>query len=292
MNQAQHRKLNPAVVFVRDASPGRHRVLANLNSNQSGSGFTLLEMIGVLAVIALISALMAPVVVQSLDQAVRTRDTSELSSMASALQSAIRRHGQIPDEAGMPAFIAAEMGVSANQVSLNPRNNPRLLVVDPALAIAGGGLPYTQGVYGATNTFPRTNLRLLIFSSLNLALPSRGTFDFNTAWSTPDKTKPADWTTWQGAGEDLIIQRVDFTPAFHRVILNHIAAVAPNPRFSIESGGVASSIRQVRNILDSWYIESTVLCLYDTNSVLRMKGVIQADTSFVFQDSSWSGSLK
>lgn len=261
--------------------------------------FTLLEVIGVVAILAILASLLTPAVIQSIDQAARVRDVSELKAMADAFQSAVRRQGWIPDEPKMRSFVATEMGVAVGQVSNNSRNVPRLFFPDPNLVLGSAGLPYIQSSYpgGIANpVLSGPHLRLLIISSLNDLLPPTNSFSFDITWNTPDGTVPSDWT-WQGRGEDLTIQRVDFTPLFHRVILNNMGA-NPYPGFSIETGGNVCFTNLIGTISDSFFLDKTVICLHDNSNPrnLQLKAILQDDTSYVFEKPDttwlWLGSLK
>lgn len=304
MNQLPIASRDSACAASRRTSQGLRSAWAGVASGQNRDGFTLLEMIGVLAVMAIISALMAPVVVQSLDLAVRNREVSELGAMAAALQSGIPRQGRIPDPnpANTPPdlqnFVATEMGVSLNQVTNNSRNIGRVFVDDPNASLFGFRQLNAPNVRPNWLTSPPGSLRLLIISSLSERLPDYSSIKaaFDLTWTTPDKTKPSGgvWTSWAGAGEDLIIQRVDLTPLFHRAILNNPSLTSsPRPKFSIESGGMASSRTSVTNISDLWFLDNTVLCLYDKTNNLQVKAVVRQDASYFFQTNSsfgiWSG---
>lgn len=253
--------------------------------------FTLIEMIGVVAILALVASLMAPAVIQQMLNASRARDASELKGMADAVQSAIRRTGQVPTASGLPFFIANEMGAAVSQLTNSSQNVPRLFVADPMMAI-GAGLPFDQLSDPTGLSSQPLNLRFLILSSLSAPLPTA--FNFNTAWATPDHLVPADWTSWQGSGDDLTIQRIDFSPLFHRVILNNLAGT-PYPSFRIEVGGVTNAtLNNVVHIFDSWYLEKTVFDLHEpgsSNPQLQLKAVLQEDTSYFFGSSGspyWS----
>jgi type II secretory pathway pseudopilin PulG len=253
--------------------------------------FTLLEVIGVVALLAILATLLTPALIQSMDQAAKARDASELKSIADAFQSAIRRHAQIPAPVDMPAFIAAEMGVAPSQVITNSRNVRRLFLTDPQLSIPGG-LAYDQSKnpIGINIISSANHLRLLIFSSLSAPIPSG--IDFDTAWATPDSTTPADWISWPGEPTDLTIQRLDLTPLFHRLILNPAAGTTPS--FSIENDGVPSVPPiTVTAIHDSWYLDKTVLRLFYATGGLEFKAVISDDASYFYDSTTfWMGSLK
>jgi len=302
MSRTAQEHFDSNVERVLGSAGARYRdPLAFSRLKMPGAAFTLIEIIGVLAVLSIIAAVLAPVIIQKVDDAARSRDATELSGMASALKAVILRTGGVPDPPHMIQAIATELGVATNQVIWNSRNVQRRFLIDPGFWIGpSGSLPYVQsvtpgGTLAASNgrDVPGLNLRILILSSLSDPLP--GTSDFNIAWSTPDKTKPADWTTWNGAGVDLRIQRVDLAPLFHHVILNRVDADYSGS-FAIENGGVSSTTNIVVGISNAWYLGGTVLCLYDTNSgptsyALESKVVIQNDLSYVFENRGWHSQL-
>jgi type II secretory pathway pseudopilin PulG len=262
--------------------------------------FTLVQVIGTLAIIALLSLALAPVVIRRIDQAARDRDKAEMGGLATALQSAILRTGQVPGSSTLVSVVATEMAVSSNQVALNSRKVARSFLIDTNLWIGStnGQLPYTQSVTpNGTGTnisgvdLPGRNLRLMFLSSLGPALPS--SVDFNGVWNTLDGSVPAGWpASWSGKGLDLRIQRVDLTPLFCRLILNPIDTNKFGS-FAIESGQVVSSTNYVTTILsNSWYLKGAALRLCDTNNgsaVMEAKTVIQNDTSYVFENLAWRG---
>jgi len=268
------------------------------NGKKSAPAFTLIEMIGALAVVTILASLMVPAVVRRIDQAARVRDAAELNGMASALQSLVQRTGRIPGGSTLVSDIANEMARSPGQIATNSRNVARAFLIDPNLWIgsANGKLPYdqSQSVFGTgTNdasgrAIPGQNLRVMILSSISAPLP--GSIDFNNAWSTPDGAIPSTWT-YAGRSDDLKIQRVDFTPRFARLILNPID-VNCFGGFAIENNQAATATSAVTNVVaNAWYLRGTTVRLCDTNFILQRKTVLQDDASYVFENVSWHDQL-
>jgi prepilin-type N-terminal cleavage/methylation domain-containing protein len=276
---------------------------------QGTRGFSLIEMIGVLAVIGILAALLVPAVIREMDQAARTRDAAELNGMATALQSYIQRTGYIPGTNGtsnLVSVLATEMAVSSNQIALGSRNVARAFLINPNLWIANGQLPYTQsqatngtGTYitnnGVSVAVPGTNLQLMIISSLDVALPA--IINFADAWTTPSGTVPLTWTGWTGNSNDLQIQRVDFTHLFHRVILNPIDTNMYGSFALVSGTNVSATNYYVTTVLsNSWYLQGTAVRLCDTNNAthtnfMETMAVIQSDTSYVYENGTWHGQL-
>lgn len=265
---------------------------------RSTRAFSLFEVIGVLAIIAVLSLALAPVLIRRIDQAARDRETAEMNGIATALRSAILRTGEIPDSSTLVAVVANEMAVSSNQVALSGRKVPRRFLIDTDLWIGStnGLLPYIQsqrpfgtGTNSGGVDVPGRNLRLLILSSLSVALPTN--IDFSTAWNTADGAVPPGWS-WAGRADDLKIQRLDLAPLFHRVILNPIDTNKFGS-FAIESGTNVSATPNVTQIVsNSWYLHGTTLRLCDTNSgstAVEFKAAVQGDVSYVFEDLAWRG---
>ena len=66
-------------------------------------------------------------------------------------------------------------------------------------------------------------------------------------WNTPLRASPWPTTTWNGRGEDLVIQRINLDPLFFRVILNPID-MNPSGSFAIENNGTSSTINPVTSV--------------------------------------------
>src|SRR4051812_49216590 len=77
-----------------------------LESRSALRGFTAIEMIGVLAVIAMLAAAIMPNVIRKVDRAALVRETSDLSTMANGLVQSIRREKTIPATNAIAQTIA------------------------------------------------------------------------------------------------------------------------------------------------------------------------------------------
>src|SRR6185369_9462162 len=94
------------------------------------NGFTLMEMIGVLAVIAILVAVIAPSVIRRMDRAAWTRETLDLNSIADSLTQSIVRTKIVPGT-NMPTAIAAQMSLPVSAITTNSRRFARAFLIDP-----------------------------------------------------------------------------------------------------------------------------------------------------------------
>jgi type II secretory pathway pseudopilin PulG len=265
------------------------RLFHRSNLRGGAQAFTILEMVGVLAVVALLAVAILPNVIRQMDRAAWTRETADLDSIADALQQSILRSKTIPNHANIPAAVANELALPVNAITTNPRRHARAILVDPALRINGATLPYTQTA--AINIIAPQSARLMIVSSLSTALPVASGIlssnDFNDIWNTAENTKPGTWTSWTGKGEDLRIKKINLGPLFHRIMLvNRDTNGAA--RFSINSTSTISVPTGPVGV-DAYFLDGSVVGLHDAAGVTFTRYLLDRDISFVFERSQWSG---
>jgi type II secretory pathway pseudopilin PulG len=162
-----------------------------------GSGFTLIECIGVVTVVALVAAMLVPNVIRRLDQNARTRDAADLSAMVVALKDYVAKTKTVPSN--LAGAISTNLALPLTLVSKTPRKTDRSFLIDPSFSISGG-LPYKQTTAG---TAKPSSARMMILSSLESNAP---TGNFDTWWNTADT-------------DALRIKRINLEPMFHQLLL-------------------------------------------------------------------------
>src|SRR5439155_25608624 len=81
------------------------------------AGFTLLQIIAVVAIIAVLVAAIVPTIIRRVDRAAWTAETANLNTIANSFTQSILRTKKIPDATGWASFIAtneASFPVSSN----------------------------------------------------------------------------------------------------------------------------------------------------------------------------------
>jgi len=234
------------------------------------SGFTLIEMIGVLAVISILSAVIAPPVIQQINRAVSDSEASNLKALASSVHEYILAHQKIPGSLTWASDVASINTLPLNQVAKNDRGFARGYYVDPA-SIINQKTGYTQA--NAQIPLP-TSPRIMLVSNLKANVPAAPTSAaaFNKIWD-------------QSAGASLIesadikIQRMHLGAMFHHVMLTNLYMPAPplNPSYKI---GVSGPYPITSGSSVNLYVlkGSTLSLLLHTGALSATMLVVQTDT--------------
>jgi type II secretory pathway pseudopilin PulG len=272
------------------SSEKRERV-AETGRRQRLWGFSMVEMIGVLAVIAVLAAVLFPVAIRQLDRMAFDQETARLKALGDTLQSGILRFRYIPSYTNWAPTLASQAGLDLGDVTINLRNHARVFVID------GGGwlstnTPYAQ-TYAGTPNAP-INARVMLLSSTSDDLPvSSGMLsatDFANLWNTPPRTVP--WNGWNGRAEDVIIQRVNLSPLFVNLVLSTFNANSNGQyRVDAETGPLYQAPKNYG--VGAYYLQGTALRLYsgapasETNATL----ILNQNSSFVFEAGVWKNSI-
>ncbi len=258
--------------------------------SRAARGFSLIEIIGVLAVIMIMAAAIAPALLKQLDKAAQDTEGAALQQIANGLQSYVQDHRRIPGPATFFQDIGGELGWLASDVSTNARRNPRYYLVDPALRLGTNtALPYVQTMAGSPNP---TNARVMVVTSLGgplptaISTPSLTATDFANLWNSTDGSTPAGWT-YGGSFADIKIQRINLTPLFVWLTLN--SNPQPGGRYTVDSTDGSDNVALPANPFTAAFLRGSVLWLHDLNGNLQTKQVLDIDSSFFYESGVWRG---
>ncbi len=271
--------------------------IANLKSKISPA-FSLIETVGVLAIMAILAAALAPVVIRQIDRAALSKETTDMGAISNALVLATLRTKTLPDETTWSNVAADWLSRPSIQIGVTPRHFNRIFLVDDSgfLGNYPAGSPYTQDINGTGATGPASARVMLISTIANGPLPLAsgrpGSTAFNDIWNTLPNAKPSSWSSWKGDGYDLVIERMDFQPLFHHLILvnRDYDQYPPGPDVSIDASTTTNPGLTTNGMgWNSWYLDGTVVGLDDTNAVPVTRYVLRQDMSYVFEDGAWRG---
>jgi prepilin-type N-terminal cleavage/methylation domain-containing protein len=258
---------------------------------QPRQGFTLIEMIGALAVMAILAAALLPALIKHTDKLVADQETATLQALGTALQNNVLRTRSIPppDNTAWVAVVTNELGMNAALVANNPRNRARVFVVDTN-GFSPLSLPYMQTSAGSS--VPPAQPRFMLVSSLGAALPggvvsAPAQAIFNDLWNTAPGAMPSHpiWSGWNnGRGDDLVVQRMTLAPFFVHLILTTNNSTPNYGSYRIDSGPV------ITNGCNAYFLQGSVLNLY-SNAVLDSQQIPQRDCSFVYDQNVWRSSI-
>jgi hypothetical protein len=250
-------------------------------------------MVGVLTIISLLAAAVISQMIRRIDRAAWEKEKLDQQAMADAYTRYILRNKSITNYPGIPGAIAKQMAWPLSGITQTPRGWNRVFLVDPNFTI-GGGKSYTQGTNG---TAQPANARIMILSSIAGNLPvsvvsSDNNADFQAIWDTADGAKPATstWTTWNGKGEDLLIKKLNLEPLFYQLLLCNNDSTAAI--FSIDSTNNLITLQRGSPCTNSYYLDGTVLGLYDCKGGLLTQYLLQRSIGFVFESCAWRGQIQ
>lgn len=278
---------------------------AGSEARRKETGFTLLELAGVLGVLAILAAAVTPSLLSQIGAAAREREVNALSRLGQGLAEHVLANRRLPAPATMFGDLATTLGWPLAETASNAMGNARVLLMDPGLRLGSNtvaNLPYVQGAAGVASV---ANARVLLLSSLGGALPrvimepgTNAATVFNLIWDTPDGVQPAGWT-WGGNWSDLLVQRVNLRPLFTQVVLNNNSFNLG--RYSIDNTNAPVPLPAPLHA--AFYLNRTGLGLHGHTGdlqVLQVVGDLTADTgnrvysslpSYVYEQDLWRGRL-
>lgn len=191
-----------------------------------------MEMIGVMAIMAILAAVLAPSLTGAINDAFAQAEGENLEAIAEALELSIRRNGAIPSGSinDWTVAVAAMSDLAADQIATNRRGRQRVLLFDPDFLTAGGGFSgYTQtGGLASAPLSPRALLISNFTGNVSVSTSDAGAFD-------------SMWNQAAGApyleSETLHIHRINLRPLFKEVVLtsesSNMAAMSLNNAASV-----------------------------------------------------------
>jgi len=193
-------------------------------------GFTIMELIGAMAIIAILAAVLAPSVTDGIDRAYAAQEEGNVQSLMDALEQHVLQNKEIPREtvADWTTAIAAYADLARDDVEFNPRGFRRRIYVDPQFFASSEAVfpGYSQTAGLTARPF---SPRLMLVSDLtrNAPNPPRTAAEFAAIW---DQTNTAAVVE----GTKVKVERLNLAGHFHRLLL--INSHNQQPAYALENG--------------------------------------------------------
>ncbi|MBN8249660.1 MAG: type II secretion system protein [Verrucomicrobia bacterium] len=263
----------------------------NAPGGNPAAGWTLIEALGVLAILAVLSAAFVPWLLRDLDASARAEESRALAEISRAIGQSLRRERVVPDANTWAAMASSALGSHQDRIQTNARGGRRLWIVDPRLRLGpapGATLPFIQSDAGSREP---TNARVVVLSSLGVPPPTTvqdgvaaSNARFDALWSASPGAVPTGWS-WNGRADDLAIQRLDLTDHWVPVLLNQ-PATGPRGQWGTDLAGTNAASP---GALQTWYLRGTVLRLHDADGRLQWSVVLQTPLTLTFERGAWRG---
>ncbi len=251
--------------------------------------FTLIELIGTLAILALLTWVATETVFQRLKDTIRQEEVGRLARIADALRRGVIAERTIPAETNWVGLAARTLAVPSAEVGRNRAGWNRRLIYDPAFRVGSPPSlpPFEQTAIGSSSP---VGARAVLLSTLAEDFPNLASVDFNELWDGPPDRLPSHWPgSWPGRPADLVIERISFLPFFRRVRLNNLDLDAPatfalgatNDRVVIPAGGRMET---------AFFVESPLLLIEAAGTIQEVLPVTE-ELSFGFEAGRWHRGL-
>ena len=202
LNRFRHKEVRKAPLSIIALTPQAFGASTFHASRLSSSyGFTLVEMIGVLAILAILASFITPNVINQLRSARRDAEDTQLANIAQGIDLFIRQNHAFP--ANLAALSPDFVPTSAGQLTNNANGFLRYFFIQPNI----GGYANAAGL----STANLADARFLLITHLtqNVAPTITTDAEFETWWNTDETGTP-----------DLKIHRGHVSHLFHLLSLS------------------------------------------------------------------------
>ncbi|HNY32109.1 MAG TPA: type II secretion system protein [Fibrobacteria bacterium] len=256
-------------------------------------GFTLIEMVAVLAVLAILAGAIVPTVAQTLRDARADSERKTLETIAGLVREQVRRNGNIPSPTGWAGALAVLSDLPVGRLSTNPDGWSRAFVPDPAWSpastrpVGAGGWTQSPAAADLVVSAP-AHARILVISDLNsdasASCRNMTAAQFSAVW---DELSGAPASCVESATRALV--RINLATEFVEVVRNASAPLGPPAPGWTLGGNVGSAVPLVAlGTTSRWHLKGSRLGLVAGGAVVG-EIVLRDPVSVTWDGTAWKG---
>lgn len=264
-------------------------------SGRARQGFSIIELMGVLAIVAIIGAITAGVLFRRLRVADQEAEVIGLRSLAQAFETVTRDRKLLPSPNDWHELLAPEVDQSIEKIIFSRSGFQRMLLYHPRSALKPLGAARIQTVTGFASASNGVD-RVILLSSLGRSLPPgfdpTTTNGFEALWNTRPHERPAGWSSAVLPDpDDLQLEKIDLTPFLHRVTINNLSTSNIAARISLGENGTVLEIPRLNPnaAWESSFLQGTSLNLHGLDGSIVSREFIMGDRTFFYGDFGWGG---
>lgn len=260
----------------------------------SSHGYTLIEAIGVLAILLIAATFVGDAVFSRLRRAEQQAEAATLQSLAKAFDKVVLERHLLPGTNDWPSWLAPEVDASPDRLQQTRAGGQRLLVYHPASPIRPGATARFQTASGFTlgsNAVERAILVSLRHGPFPAAFQTTSTASFDALWNRQPLQHPAGWPAASlHDPADLQVVRLDLRPHLHRVTLNDLSSSTNGFSLTQADNGTVVSVTPSfpRQPWQAWFLHGTSLDLHAASTTSDHREWILNDTTLYLGDTGWN----
>ncbi len=264
------RTQNPSIKAIRLVRPNAFSSTYHVIRLRSSQGFTLVELVGVLAIVAILASFIAPNVINQMRSARRDAEDQQLANIAQGIELYIRQTRSFP--ANLPVLSPDYVSAASGQLTNNANGFLRYFFVQPNIS------GYTNEAGLAPTAL--ADSRVLLITNL-------------TQNANPNITTDAEFETWWNTDEtgtpDLKIHRGHFSHLFHLLSLSTDGA---GGSYAIDGGTPINSGGGTLAAHTGYHITGTTVALDEADIFFTAEKqfVMTAEAGYQFDPDCPSGS--
>ncbi|MCP5516123.1 MAG: type II secretion system protein [Verrucomicrobiales bacterium] len=256
-------------------------------------GFSLIELLGVLAIMVILTASVVPPIFRQMRIAEQQSEAGSVEAIAKAFEQVVRESKVLPGSADWLNLVQTALDRPPQSLGFGAGGCPREMIYHPLCPISPGENANEQTAAGFQSIPPGFD-RVMVVSTVRDSLPTaylpESPKAFEALWNLEPHRRPAGWSAEALPDpDDLQIARIDLNRLMHQVVINNVTSDSSPARISLEENGTVFSIaRQEPSVpWQTSFIHGTGLNLHGPDGQVWARELINGDRTLYYGDNGW-----